>query len=54
MLEYTIVESGNTADFVHSINLLLEEGWDLKGDIIIRQATQMQAMTRARGKKWTN
>ena len=54
MIEFKTIEAYNSADLDRQVNESLQEGWDIKGDILVGAQCYIQAMTRVRGKKWTN
>lgn len=54
MTEYEIVDGDNVIELSKWVNLLLREGWELRGELIVLDESFLQVLTRVRGKKWTN
>ena len=46
MIEYKIIEEANMTDLSSLVNLLLREGWELRGELIVLDESFIQVITR--------
>ena len=48
MIEYKIVENDNATQLETWVSLLLNEGWELRGNLILGEECYVQVLTRER------